>query len=66
MKITFTRNTGVKGKSYAEGDTADVDDSDGRLLVGLGKAVRHKGEEDDRESKVMTRDPQTKGGKSFR
>ena len=39
MKITCTRNVMASGKALEAGQSYDVSDSDGALLIRMGKAV---------------------------
>ena len=39
MEITCTRNVMASGQALAAGGTYDVSDSDGALLIRMGKAV---------------------------
>jgi hypothetical protein len=45
MKITCTRGVMASGKALEAGQTYDVSDKDGALLIGMGKAVEAKAEE---------------------
>ena len=44
-KIKITRDCFIKGVSYAAGAVADCSEGDAELIVGLGKAIHHSGEE---------------------
>ena len=39
MKVKITRNTIAGGQAVNEGQVVEVSDVDGRLLIGMGKAV---------------------------
>jgi hypothetical protein len=45
MKITCTRGVMASGKALEAGQTYDVSDKDGALLITMGKAVEAKAEE---------------------
>tara|TARA_Y100000004_G_scaffold171680_1_gene207891 strand:+ start:1046 stop:1276 length:231 start_codon:yes stop_codon:yes gene_type:complete len=45
MKITCTRGVMASGKALEAGQTYEVSDKDGALLIGMGKAVEATAEE---------------------
>jgi hypothetical protein len=58
MKITLTRGVMASGKALEAGQTYDVSDRDGALLIGMGKAVEATAEE---AKPKRTRKPKTDG-----
>tara|TARA_Y100000004_G_scaffold13572_1_gene14487 strand:- start:672 stop:860 length:189 start_codon:yes stop_codon:yes gene_type:complete len=54
MKITCKRNVMASGKALEAGQTYDVSDKDGAILIGMGKAVE-AAEESSTESKPKRR-----------
>tara|TARA_B100001939_G_scaffold147455_1_gene127734 strand:- start:13 stop:195 length:183 start_codon:yes stop_codon:yes gene_type:complete len=58
MKITCTRGVMASGKALEAGQTYDVSDKDGALLITMGKAVEAVAEE---PKPKRTRKPKTDG-----
>ena len=58
MKITLNRSVMASGKALEAGQTYDVSDRDGALLIGMGKAVEATAEE---PKPKRTRKPKTDG-----
>lgn len=48
MKILVKRNTKASGEDLEAGETVNVSDRDGRLLVAMGKAAEVEGAEDEK------------------
>jgi len=55
MKVKFQRNTVAGGQVRSIGEQADIDDSEARRLIAMGKAV---------PAGIQNRDPEVEGAKT--